>query len=345
MTPANADLKNALNCSNFGTSTVGADPLRTNEVYAHFDCQGTWKSTDYGLTWQGPLEGNGPSHDCAGGITVAPGSSGSPIIYKACIRGDAIWQAGFGFWRSTDGVNWTGYKVTPGGDRQDFYPPVVDPRDPNHLLMAGHEMNLLVESVDGGRTWTKVPTDPGMNQNGGTACIAFVDTGDAATTRKTFLWLAQHTGGVFGTWRTEDAGARWTRVDNNEHPHGGCQTFQPAPGVIFMAGAYSQLGWGILRSADAGKTWKLASSGNHSTVFGTSKYVYATAGGGALGLGGMNNPSFIGAALPGTSGWRELGTPAAMTLGPSGAAVIFDGQRNVIVGATGGAGLWRYIEP
>ena len=91
-----------------------------------------------------------------------------PTIYESCIRG-----TGTGFWKSVDGgVNWTRYFVAPSGaSRQDYYPPVVDPYDENHLLMAGHEQDSLVESIDGGQHWTAVSIDGRMLQNGGTAAI------------------------------------------------------------------------------------------------------------------------------------------------------------------------------
>ena len=73
---------------------------------------------------------------------------------------------GLGFWKSLDGgVNWTSYFVAPtGASRQDYYPPVGDPYDPNHLVMAGHEMDYLVESVDGGHTWTERVVETAMGK-------------------------------------------------------------------------------------------------------------------------------------------------------------------------------------
>jgi hypothetical protein len=339
------DLTNDLDCGNYGTETMQADTLRPSDFYTLFMCQGIWKSTDYGQTWTGPINtGNQGSvaGDCAGGITIAPYNEQTPpTVYAACIRGN-----GLGFWSSTNGgVDWTRYSVAPGGSRQDFYPPVVDPYDADHLLMAGHEMNLLVESFDAGHSWRSVTTDSGMNENGGTAGIFFIDTGDASTTRQTFLWLAQQSD-MFGTWRTADAGTSWTRVDKNEHPHGLSQIYQPdRSGVVYMAGAYSALGWGVLRSADYGKTWAhVGSTGNEAAVFGTSKSIYAM-NSGAVGLGSSLEPSFELAPRPGTGTWSMPGTPKEMKIGAAQAAVTSDGTHNIIVTASWGAGLWRYVEP
>jgi hypothetical protein len=347
VTPSAVNLTSSLSCSNFGTETVQADPAHPSNLYVQFFCQGIWKSTDYGATWNGPINTgtNGAQvGDCAGGITISPGSTASvPTIYQACTRG-----SGTGFWRSVDGgVNWTRYAVAPSGSsRQDYYPPVVDPYNQNHLLMAGHEMNYLVESVDGGQTWTNVSVANGMLQNGGTGSIFFINTGNASSTRGTWLWMAQQSGGVYGTWRTTNSGGSWAQVDKNEHPHGAAQIYQPDNnGVVFMAGAYSNSGWGVLRSADYGQTWThVGNTGNETVVVGTSKNVYAMYGY-PVGIGGTNNPSFQLAAQPGTGNWASPGTPGGLTQGAAQFSVVNDGSHNIIVGAMWNSGLWRYVEP
>jgi hypothetical protein len=344
VTPSNANLTQALSCSNYGVNAVQADPARPTDLYAHFYCQGIWKSTDYGQTWTGPIDtgANGATaRDCAGGIAVAKGASGGPaIVYRSCIRG-----AGTGFWRSTDGgVSWTRFSVTPGGARQDFYPPAVDPYDSNHLLMAGHEMNLLVESADGGQTWRSAPMNAGMSTHGGTAGVFFVDTGSAATTRTTWLWIAQQSGGTYGTWRTATSGAGWTRVDKNEHPHGASQIYQAGGGVIYMAGAYSALGWGVLRSADYGLTWKhVGGTSNETAVWGTPGNVYAGFGW-AHGLGTQDSPNLESAPAPGTGTWTTASAPSGLLEGPASVAVTTSPSGRVFVGAMWQSGLWRYVE-
>ncbi len=345
VTPPNVNLTTGA-CGNYGTETVQVDPQRPEDLYTLFMCQGIWKSTDYGETWNGPINTgtNGAAvGDCAGGITIPPASTASPpIIYESCIRGN-----GNGFWRSLDGgVNWTNYNVAPGGARQDFYPASVDPYDATHLIMAGHEMNVLVQSTDGGQTWTAISTVSGMNENGGTAAINFIDTGNAGTTRKTWLWIAQASGGIYGTWRTSDGGSTWTQVDTNEHIHGSSQIYQPAPGpIVYMAGAYSAYGWGVVRSADYGVTWAHEGMGEAQTiVVGTPKFVYSMHGG-AAGVGQMVDPTLEMAPQPGTGTWTAPGTPMDMTQGPAQAAVTSDKTHEIIVTASWNAGLWRYLEP
>ena len=79
-----------------------------------------------------------------------PHSADTPLtIYLGCVESGET-----GFWRSTNGgVDWTSYAVNVPGSNLTFYAPAVDPYDVKHLIMAGHLVDLLVESTDGGETW------------------------------------------------------------------------------------------------------------------------------------------------------------------------------------------------
>ena len=111
-----------------------------------------------------------------------------------------------------------------------------------------------------------------------------------------------------------------------------------------MAGAYSALGWGVLRSNDYGQTWAHVGPGsiNETAVFGTEKNVYSMFG---WATGGAADPTFELAAQPGTGTWTYPGTPPALTNGPGQVTVIENGTHNIFVGAMWMAGVWRYIEP
>jgi len=353
VTPAGVDLTDNL-CGNGGTQSVEADPSNPSNLYAEFNCQGIWKSTDYGATWTGPINtGRNAAtvSDCVGGITVSPSGGGdgggdggpAPTLYQGCIGG-----SGEGFWKSVDGgVNWTKYFVAPGGVlRQDYYAPLVDPYNKNHLIMAGHEHDSIVESTDGGQKWTAVRLNDGMLTNGRTGFVFFINTGDAGTTHGTWLWIGEQSGGLNGTWRTTNSGASWVQVDKNEHPLGAAQIYQPdTSGVLFMAGSNSILGQGVLRSADYGQTWThVGLTNNESVVFGTSKNVYSMFGF-AAGPGATFDSSFEVAVQPGDGTWVAPGTPAGLTQGAAQISGVNDGSNNILVGAMWNSGLWRYIEP
>jgi photosystem II stability/assembly factor-like uncharacterized protein len=184
----------------------------------------------------------------------------------------------------------------------------------------------------------------GMNEQGGTGFLFFVNTGNAATTANTWLWIAQETGGAIGTWRTANGGRSWTRVDTNEHPHGEAQFYQPdTSGVIYMAGIYSALGWGVLRSTDYGQTWThVGSTSGQAVVFGTPNNVYAMY---SWACGACTvDPAIQIAPQPGIAGWASAATPPGMAMGAAQAAVVFDGTHYVIVTANWLSGIWRYVE-
>ncbi len=135
-------------------------------------------------------------------------------------------------------------------------------------------------------------------------------------------------------------------MDLNEHPHGSSQIYQPgSKGVIYMAGAYSAEGWGVLRSTDYGKTWAhVGGTSNETVVWGTSQAMYAMFGY-PIGIGGVNDPSFERAPQPGTGTWAFPGTPPGYTQGAAQVAVVNNGTNNVFVMASYNSGLWRYVEP
>lgn len=329
VTPAGIDLT-----TTWGTETVGCDPMRPSDLYANFNNYGIYRSTDYGLTWTGPVNtgANGSNITGDGNFTIASGGAGNPVtLYGAFEHNSA------GFWRSTDaGVDWQNFNIAPAEDRQDILTADVDPYDPKHLIVTGHEHTGTYESKDGGQTWTNVVMDGGMNTI--SALVFFINTGSASTTAQTFIWIGQ---GGAGTWRSTNSGANWSRVDLN---NGAVQLYQPGNGVVYMAGQGSAHGAGVLRSSDYGQTWThVGASVNEVAVFGTPNHVYAMYGWACEPC--SVNPAFEVAPQPGVTGWTSSPTPSGMTGGGiSQAAVTYDGTHYILVASCWNKGLWRYIE-
>ena len=331
------------NGTNFGVETVGADTGNPGTVYFMAHNQGVWKSADYGQTWRGPINTGKHGSDvtqCGGGITVVSNGSGVPAtIWEGCIRYSV------GMWKSTDGgVNWASVTIPrlPSGF-SDIYPPVVDPNNTNHLLVEAHEQPYLLETTNGGKSFHSIALAPGMTSGCGTAQPYFINNGDPAFTAQTWLWVAQQCDAKVGTWRTTNAGASWTKVDNNEHPHGAEQIYQPdTNGVMYMAGSYSTGGWGVQRSTDYGVTWNsVGAKGAQTVVWGTPSRVYSMFG---WSINGSNAPGFQSAPQPGTSWSTASSTPANFTGGPHSIAVLYDGTHYIFVGGMGLSGVWRYVE-
>jgi hypothetical protein len=203
--------------------------------------------------------------------------------------------------------------------------------------MDGHEMVSAVESFNSGDTWHSVAL-PSNN----VGALFFIDTGNATTSRGTWLWISEGA----GTWRTTNSGVAWTQVDTNQSIHN-TSIYQPdKSGVVFMAGFGSTHGNGVLRSADYGQTWNHVGTNDFQLVVnGTPKNVYAMYGY-PIGAGGSVNPAFELAAQPGTGTWVTPGTPGALSIeGAAQITVVNDGTHNILVGAMWNSGVWRYVEP
>ena len=343
VTPSGISLNNAdFNGDNYGAQDVLVDPVRPSDLYAFFCHQGVFKSTNYGIDWHRVNTGLG------GGVIDGGKPWGEAIDTNRCRDPNTpptLYSLGSQgrFWRSQDGgESWKGFDLPDDGKArpQDGYDVDVDPYDGQHLIVGFHEESGLAESSDGGETWRSVKLDAGM-QSGISWYAFFIDTGDPATTRDTWLMIAQATGGNDGTWRTSDGGAGWQRVESNEHGHGQAQLFQTG-GVVYMAGVYGTMDWGVYRSSDFGASWThVGANGGQNGVYGTGKFVYAESGG--ANAGGQDQSLSERAPLPDGTSWSTWTIPVSN--GPKHAAVTYDGTHYIVVGGNWLAGLWRYVEP
>src|SRR5262249_11303131 len=148
-----------------------------------------WRSTDYGVTWTKVNTGNnGDVIDTGRPWTAAidPNPTRDPSTLPALYTVTGYAAPG-GIYKSIDGgVNWTHHAI--GGDSEDVYSLDIDPYDSDHLIAGFHGGSLIAESTNGGVSWTKVPTLPEI---GNSLYPFFVDTGEAAETRSTWVTIAQ----------------------------------------------------------------------------------------------------------------------------------------------------------
>ncbi|MBV8858263.1 MAG: glycoside hydrolase, partial [Acidobacteria bacterium] len=251
-----------------GGRTVGATgvPSRPNVFYIGVNNGGVWKTDDAGRTWN-PIFDEQPTGS-VGALAVAP--SRPDTIYVG--TGEGLQRpdlsVGDGLYRSNDGGRtWSHLGLRDG---QQIGSIIVDPRDPERLLVAvlGHpygpnEERGVYRSTDGGRTFEKVLY---KDENTGAIALAF----DPSNARNVYavLWAARQGPWENGAWqgpgsglfKSADGGTTWRQLTK------GLPTFEQGLGRIGIAIAPSdpkrmyanvdapQLG-GIYRSDDAGESW------------------------------------------------------------------------------------------
>jgi hypothetical protein len=339
VTPASVNLDQAYKGGdNYGVQDVLADPVRPSDLYAFICQQGAWRSTDYGRTWKQTYAGDNWGKPW--GTAIDPNPARDPDAAPALYVGvsNAI-----GFVKSTDfGVTWTVTKMPADfGDYryQQVYSVDVDPNDTKHLIVAFHEAPDVAESTDAGATWVKHITPP---EDGGSSYYPFfINTGNAATTRKTWLTVPQQNGDARAL-RTTDGGATWTKLNKFQHHHGSAEIFDAGGGTLYVAAMQPD---GVHKSTDFGVTWNMLTNMSSGVVTASSKTLYTSVG---LGWGNTNaplNPTLVSAPRTADANWKATTAPTGMVDGAKRIAVTNDGTHNIIVAGNWHAGIWRYVEP
>jgi hypothetical protein len=321
----------------FGVGNIVTDPARPSDLYVG-GYGSIWKSVDYGKTWA-RLDSKPNPPSLALGHVLAVAGTTPATLWVANVAGDKK------IFKSTDGgltFQLTG--TLPEKIDVSFYSIVVDPNDATHLITGFHEADRVAESTDGGETW-RLASGTGWPAGGISWFPFFVDTGAAATTRKTWFAIAQNGGSAV---MTSDGGASWVKpkgIEGLQHPHGGSQLYQTAR-TLFIAGGQAAAGDGVYRSTDLGATWKRVAMGNAAIVWGSAKNVHAMWGWACAGCGlKEGGPQFQIAAQPGTDWAKGPTLPDGLVWGPNSVAVTSDGTHSVFVGSMWATGLWRYVEP
>jgi hypothetical protein len=323
---------------NYGVQDVLADPARPSDLYAFICYQGVWRSQDYGLTWKQVNPGDNWSKPWGTAIDPNPARDPAtpPVLYAGASNP-------IGFLKSTDfGSTWT---VTPmpmdfGDFRyQQVYSVDIDPNDKDHVLVAFHEAPDMAESTDGGATWKKHPTPP---EDGGSSYYPFfINMGDAAKTRSTWLVIPQQNGDARAL-RTTDGGATWTKLMQFQHHHGSAQIFDAGQGTLYVAAMQDS---GVHKSTDYGETWTSLTKLSDGVVTATPKAIYASVGMGWGSVAAPLDPQLASAPRNKDTDWTAMTAPPGMIDGAKRIAVTFDGEHSILVAGNWHAGIWRYVEP
>jgi photosystem II stability/assembly factor-like uncharacterized protein len=118
---------------------------------------GVYKSTDEGATWQ--LMGALPNNFFLGGAVRLESASATGTVYTTLFAMDINGNQSVNRYKTTNGgQTWTSLAATPGNPELRSWHVVlaVDPKDPNHVF--ANDAYLMIESVDGGKKWTKAET-------------------------------------------------------------------------------------------------------------------------------------------------------------------------------------------
>ncbi len=229
---------------------------------------GVWETRDAGRTWAPIFDSVGVQS--VGALAVAP--SNPKVIYvgtgEADMRSDIA--QGEGLFRSDDGGrSWRGIGLA---DSQQIGKILVDPRDPNTVLVAalGHPYAANPErgvfrSTDGGGAWARTlfrdadtgaidlafkPGDPGV-----------VYAALWATRRPPWNVYPPSNGPGSGIFRSRDGGRTWTPLTSPalpDHPGRIGLAVAPATPNVLFALIDAKPG-GLFRSDDEGASWRKVS--------------------------------------------------------------------------------------
>lgn len=312
----------------FGPGPIVVDPSRPSDLYLAGSDRGVWGSTDYGNTWS---QLNDEIGYIPQGLILAVAGTTPATVYVAGYPGIVH--------RSTDGGHT--FEAIGMGLPNDLYSMQIDPYDDQHIISGLHEDDGLVESTDGGEHW-RVIGGTGWPEGGVSWYPFFIDSGDAAGTRGTFIAIAQGGGSVT---MSRDGGASWAipdGIEGLEHAHGNAQIFQRGDS-IWVGGTGGPEGQGVYRSTDRGESFARVSDDMPvGVVWGSDSHVYSMWGWACAScdLGAL----FSSAPLPEGETFTTHEVPSELIIGANHVAVTSDGSHTIFVATMWAEGIWRYVE-
>ncbi|MFA6333315.1 MAG: sialidase family protein [Methanoregula sp.] len=213
----------------------------------------TWKSADNGATWSQVSPNAGWTGRCYHNSVALP--DGSIVLI-----GGEDGRTRNDVWRSTNnGTTWTEVNASTGWTPRESLSSAVMP-DGSIIVSGGTlpggyvQFSDVWRSIDKGTTWTKVTADAGWSPRYGHGMVALSNGTIVITGGYTF-------GPTYSneTWRSEDYGATWTRVNASSgwsKRYFSSMVSMPDRSIVLLGGGnnehYTNDTW---QSKDSGTTW------------------------------------------------------------------------------------------
>jgi hypothetical protein len=303
------------------TQGMALDPCDMATIYLTVDSPGDksktglYKTVDAGAHWTKLGKFGGLQN-----IKVDPRDH--THLYVTCGVGSGT----DGFWVSKDaGETWTqpsGF-LTAASQLTccDLYHAEPDPTDFNHVLVTFHYGDGILESFNGGDTWTVHKPDPGWSGSGGYDVFMLYRPDLGLGNGKRWLYGTQGK----GYWLTTDAGSSWNKVTDTSMEHGGGQLYYNKQGTLYSSGTPH-----VIRSTDNGATWTALASSPQSTLsmIGDGTYLYTGSHGGG---------AFFTARESADDKWTAFNS---QTFWEGPFEMAFDAANGILYAANIRAGIW-----
>jgi photosystem II stability/assembly factor-like uncharacterized protein len=255
---------------------------------------GVYKSTDAGKTWKHiGFEGS----DAISKIRVDP--TNANIVYVADFGKYSVPSEQRGVFKSTDGgATWR--KVLYRNPETGAVDISIDPHNPNviyaalwqayrkeYQMSSGGPGSGLFKSTDGGEHWTEITHNPGLPA-GIDGKIGVSISG--ADSNRVFAIIENANGGLY---RSDDRGATWTLVNNENQIRQRAFYFTNVEADPHNKDLVYVMNVGALRSTDGGKTMERFAGGDSHDLWidpdNSDHVLHASDGGGAVSFNALSN--------------------------------------------------------
>jgi hypothetical protein len=209
--------------ANIGSSASVAVPSRNNILWAPANSVPSY-TTNNGASWTAtnlpPLPAVAQGWDRGYHLVADRKNPNKVYAYDS---GGASWGTAGKFYVSTDGGHT--FTLSQGSVTANLAPKAfwetsvaVNPNAEGDLWLA--DGNTVYHSLDSGATWTKLNNFAAGQGTQGANLIAL---GKAASGAKysAAIYVVGTIGGVWGVYRSDDAGVSWTRFNDDAHQFGG----------------------------------------------------------------------------------------------------------------------------